>query len=98
MLVVDVGKVRMVVEDGLVAMAVRVGLPLWHSPLVVVPVVLVVDVRVLVLELRMAVLVRVVLRQVEPDPDAHQRARQHELSRPLVAEERHATRAPRRTG
>ena len=76
--VVDVGKVRVLVGDGLVHVEVAVSYARLNGRVMGVLVVLVVDVPVVVDEALVGALVRMVLAQVEPHAAGHQHGGHHE--------------------
>src|SRR5574338_1584185 len=69
--VVDVGKVRVSVAQGLVRMNMAMRLPSVPGEIVFMLVVFVMNVRVLVGERLVLLLVPMVLGQMQPYPDAH---------------------------
>ena len=85
--VVDVGVVRVAVDERRVAVAVDVRLARRVERRMGVPVMLVMHVGVLVNQLLVAVLVLVMLGEMEPEPRRHQRAGDDEARRDRVAEQ-----------
>ena len=85
--VVDVRKVRVLVDHGLVAVPVLVRLGAGPRKIVFVLVMLVVDMPMSVRHRLMHVLVLVMLREVQPDPQAHQHGRHPERERGRFAQQ-----------
>ncbi len=86
--VVQVGIMRMAMHEPLVAVPMRVRLAAGIARGVGVKVVGVVAVPVLVLHRLVGVAVNVLLDEVQPDADPHQAAREDELQRRRLAEQR----------
>ena len=79
--VMDVGKVCVTMNQRSMYVPVGMRLPWRLAAIVAVLVVLVMHMAMLVGHLFVAMLVLVALRQVKPDPDAHEKPRGHELDR-----------------
>ena len=84
---VHVRHVRMLVAQGRVAMPMTVRLPRGVIRSMCMLVALVMDMQMSVIDKLVQVSVFVIFGQVQPDADAHKRARQHELMGQWLAKE-----------